>query len=328
MELKNPYVFYFGIIFVIVICFFMYKKKQKEPYKSGKKVANTELIKQNAEFKKIFKKYRVYHNLIKIFCFACVFITFILIARPVEVLTENSNIYTRDIFLCLDVSGSMDEINKNLVNSLKDTVRHLKGERIGIIIFNTSSVMLAPLTDDYEYILETLDELHNACDENGDMWYLFSGTLMDNETRGSSLVSDGLATCAYSFTELEEERTRIIILSTDNDVNGEPLVTLPEAVDICNKNNITVYGVGPVDKFWSQGDIKGLKKNIEKTGGKYYEGLTANEINEIVKEIEAKIKNPTEIKNEQAKIDKPEVSFILLVVSFCILNLLCKKVKI
>ncbi|MFR5029176.1 MAG: hypothetical protein ACLTDF_10800 [Coprococcus sp.] len=40
--------------------------------------------------------------------------------------------------------------------SSKKTVDELQGERFGIVIFNTSPVLLTPLTDDYEYVKDHL----------------------------------------------------------------------------------------------------------------------------------------------------------------------------
>ena len=69
--------------------------------------------------------------------------------------------------------------------------------------------MYCPLTDDYDYVKESLDtieqQLKLVVDNNGyvpssynqdgmdtfTFWY--GGTVANNETRGSSLVGDGLA---------------------------------------------------------------------------------------------------------------------------------------
>jgi valyl-tRNA synthetase len=81
------------------------------------------------------------------------------VARPCETFTEEGEEHKRDIFLCLDVSYSIFSQNEMLVSSLKDFVRGLDGERFGISIFNSSSVVYVPMTDDYEYVISMLDEL-------------------------------------------------------------------------------------------------------------------------------------------------------------------------
>ena len=40
-----------------------------------------------------------------------------------------------------------------------ETVSGLDGDRIGISLFNTSSVQYVPMTDDYDFVLRRLEEL-------------------------------------------------------------------------------------------------------------------------------------------------------------------------
>ena len=62
----------------------------------------------------------------------------------------------------MDISSSVDELNVELCAKLKEVVRRLDGERFGITIFNAKSVLLVPLTNDYEYVLGTLDKLEKS----------------------------------------------------------------------------------------------------------------------------------------------------------------------
>lgn len=54
-----------------------------------------------------------------------------------------------------------------LVQSLKDVVSNLDGDRFGITIYNTSSVLYVPMTDDYEFVLDRLDKLKEYFDVQG-----------------------------------------------------------------------------------------------------------------------------------------------------------------
>lgn len=177
-------------------------------------------------------------------------------ARPYKKVVVQKESYNRDIILCLDISTSVDDLNLELVKNLKEMVNHLKGERFEIVIFNSFAVLLSPLTGDYEYIIDVLDQLESCLEGHNlgnsklsDNWlyqssYLMDGTLVGNEERGSSLIGDGLASTVYNFPNLEEKRSRSIIFSTDNDLEGTPLVTLSQAAEICKENNVTVYGIG------------------------------------------------------------------------------------
>ena len=181
----------------------------------------------------------------------------LLISRPATMTTESKTQNNRDIILCMDVSDSVNELNEQLVGDLKKVVKNLKGERFGISVFNTSSVTLIPLTDDYEYVLETLDTLqknlktridflnYKTNDAYFETEYIHAGTIVGNEIRGSSIIGDGLASAINVFGNLNENRTRIIIFTTDNELYGKEIVTLEEAGEICKKKDITVFGIAP-----------------------------------------------------------------------------------
>ena len=148
--------------------------------------------------------------------------------------------------LCIDISTSVDYLNENLLEELKKTVDELHGERFGIVIFNTSPVLLSPLTDDYEFIKEQLDMIDKSLkvrnsEDDSDLYstdlssmydwlyyegYITSGTLVGNEQRGSSLIGDGLAAAACDFSDKDKTRTKIMIFSTDNDIQGNPVVSI------------------------------------------------------------------------------------------------------
>lgn len=336
MELINPIVIYVGIPILIIIS--VSKLKKRDIYKNGKKVANTQYVEEIPYYKEIMKNYKRLTYFIKGVCILAILMAIILLARPAKIDTSDSIMYNRDIFLCMDVSASVNELNEELVENLKKTVESLNGERFGISIFNTSSVLLVPLTDDYEYVIEVLDQIKKGieAEEKYDytimneyaylVSYIQSGTLVGAKERGGSLVGDGLASCIYNFTDLEENRTRIIIFSTDNDVQGEEIVTLKEATTLAKDKNITVFGIGPETIY--DMDEKDFKREVEKTGGTYYTNSYSNTVSEIVKNIEQKGKNLVKGQKEVRKIDMPQIPFILLTISLMILFILNKKVKL
>ena len=259
----------------------------------------------------------------------------ILIARPVTSKVTEETKYSRDIFLCMDVSTSVNDLNENLVSTLKDTVKNLQGDRVGISIFNTSSTLIVPLTDDYDYVLDTLENLQKALKvnneadyKNEDFYYLQqyirAGTLVGNPERGSSIISDGLASCVYNFPDLNENRSRIIIFSTDNEMSGEPIITLSEAANLCKEKNITVYPIAPSSV--RKTDLEGLKNVAEVTGGEVYTETTSNTTTSIVKNINEKAKSVTKTSVKKDKVDVPFIPFTILVCSILILVILDRKV--
>ena len=333
MELMYPFVIL--VIIVILIFVLVIKNKKDDKYKNGIKVANTQYIKSIPYYKEIVKKQKFFSAIV--ICFAIISIIFssILIARPVTSKVTEETKYSRDIFLCMDVSTSVNDLNENLVSTLKDTVKNLQGDRVGISIFNTSSTLIVPLTDDYDYVLDTLENLQKALKvnneadyKNEDFYYLQqyirAGTLVGNPERGSSIISDGLASCVYNFPDLNENRSRIIIFSTDNEMSGEPIITLSEAANLCKEKNITVYPIAPSSV--RKNDLEGLKNVAEVTGGEVYTETTSNTTTSIVKNINEKAKSVTKTSVKKDKVDVPFIPFTILVCSILILVILDRKV--
>ncbi len=340
MELKNQFVLYIGIaVFVLLFILLFIKMNKKENYKGGKKVANTLYTKDDPYFKKKMLTYRILSGLLIAACVMGVGVSLFMLARPYKTKMVDKEKYSRDIILCIDVSTSVDYLNKNLVEELKETVNNLKGERFGIVIFNASPVLISPLTDDYEFIIEQLDLIEKSLDmriefsESGDLpdnWlyldeYISGGTLVGAEERGSSLIGDGLAASVYDFSDLEEERTRIIIFATDNDIQGTPIVTLDEAADICKENNVTVFGVGT--KEMTDANKQSMQEAVVKTGGVFYLEEESGTFGQIVSEIEKKSKNLVKGSAEIQEIEIVELPFILLLLSVMTMIVLTKIMK-
>lgn len=207
MEIMYPIVIIICIIFGLAIFFIDFNKKKH--YTNGKKVANTKYIKETEYYKTKVKKYKIISNIIKTISLICIIISSILIARPVTIQNKSEDKYNRDILISLDISTSESEVNLELVKKFKEIIPNIKGDRIGIIIYNTAPVVYCPLTDDYDYVNECLDTIEQQMkifvdndgripslfeQENGNInsfWY--GGAVANYEVRGSSLVGDGLA---------------------------------------------------------------------------------------------------------------------------------------
>lgn len=342
MEIKNNYIIYIGIFVIFALSIFLFiRTRKKSAYSGGKKVVATIMNTSDPIYRKRWILYRVLSISFIATCVAGIISCFVVLARPYKVDTVTKKQYCRDIILTMDISTSVDELNYKLVDELKDTVKELAGERIGIVIFNTTPVYLVPLTDDYEYVIEQLDIVKQALVQRNtynfnifdNQWedyfyydqYISAGTLIGCETRGSSLIGDGLATAALDFSELEEdkERTRIIIFSSDNELEGEPIVTLDEASDICKKNKVIVYGIGTKEMF--DDNMVSMKKAVENTGGKFYLEEYNDTFSKIVNDIEKQSKSLIKGGTELRETDIIKFPFILMmstiVLMFAILKL-------
>jgi Ca-activated chloride channel homolog len=134
-----------------------------------------------------------------------------------------------DIIVVLDTSKSMlaADIRPNRLQQAKwavrDFVRHLKGDRIGLVAFAGSSFLQCPVTVDYAAFMMTLDDL-------------YAGII----PRGGTAIAQALETAADSF-EKGSEADKVIILITDGeDHEGDPV----EMVDKLKTEKIRLYSIG------------------------------------------------------------------------------------
>lgn len=136
-----------------------------------------------------------------------------------------------DVMVVLDTSRSMlaEDIKPNRLQQAKwgirDLMKQLKGDRLGLVAFAGSSFLSCPLTIDYAAFAMTLDDVR-------------VGTI----PRGGTAIAQALKTAIDSF-EFEEdgESDRAIVLITDGeDHEGNPLSLL----DALKKKGVRVYAIG------------------------------------------------------------------------------------
>lgn len=337
MALVFPWVLYIGVPVMTVLMLFRFKKKRT--YQNGKRVANTSLIEETDYYKKLYRQYKLLKGAALLALLAAIAVSWVLLARPARVDTVSPKIRNRDIFLCMDISDSVDQLNLTMCDELKDVVQELNGERFGITIFNGRSVLLVPLTTDYQYVLDTLDSLKEAFRDSIDRsdtdfdyfsdhmdwstyYYKYEGTLAEE---GSSFIGDGLASCLYSFPDLEtnRERSRMIVFTTDNELNGEPYVTLEEAAGLCRKNDVRVFAIAPDHVT----DESVFKRAMESTGGGYYKSTAVKSYDRLLADI--KKTGTSEMEQMETRVtDQPEAFFIWLLVCIGIYFWLSRKGKL
>ncbi len=150
--------------------------------------------------------------------------------RPVTDRQLERDVRNRDVMLCLDISTSMNELDAIVLREFVKLAGGLRGERIGLTIFNGSAITVFPLTDDPEFIAATLDDSAAAISQRKRTFV--EGT---EEGGGTSLIGDGLASCAMRFDSDERGRSRSIVFATDNALAGDPILQLPEAAALVRR---------------------------------------------------------------------------------------------
>lgn len=134
-----------------------------------------------------------------------------------------------DLMVVLDTSRSMmaSDIKPSRLQQAKwgirDLLRNLHGDRVGLVPFAGSSLLQCPLTIDYAAFTMTLDDI-------------YSGII----PRGGTAIEQALRTAIAGFPA-SSAADRVILLITDGeDHEGDPLKLLPEL----KEKNIRVYTIG------------------------------------------------------------------------------------
>lgn len=357
MEIMHGWVILAGILVFALVVFttLFLRRKGKDRFDTGIRAANTALIRNSDIYKDISRRYNILRAVLALGLAGSVLASLVLVARPYKKQDVYTGVKKRDIIICMDVSYSLYEQNRELVDYLKGVVRGLAGDRIGVSIFNTSSVTYVPLTDDYDYVADRLDELSDYFvlqkelyediydnyeyvsempddvaaryyDLLDELAYYDAGTLYNNDSRGSSLIGEGLGTALYSFPYINDsERTRVIIMSTDNQLNvfGKEIMDLQEASNYCKKNKVTVFGIFPSeenfykDERYLYSECKNeLDKAIRNTGGLLYVRTPSLPVSAIVQNIQKQEVMTINMVMSRQTQDMPRNAYIIL---FCCL---------
>ncbi len=336
MELKVMYpeiIIYALIASGVLLLVWRGKKK----YKKGILVANTKYVKKSKYYKFLSAKYHLYNILIKIVCILAIFASAYLTARIYKVDEHNEEYFNRDIMLCLDVSGSVWNLDKDMLNTFIEVVSMMKDQRFGLTLFDSSPVTVIPLTNDYNYAITILKELADNFDiitmSKAAGYYsgirytsyyenIIAGT---REVLGSSLIGDGLAYCSSSFKK-DEDRTKVVILATDN-FSGKGIFTVDEAAEYSKKNDVKVYTIGTTTIGGRVGAREGLINVSQITGGEYYDYGTFS-TNEISKKIDELDKTAIIKESFVTNQDLPNIVFPYLIYLISILFVLDWRVRI
>lgn len=229
-------------------------------------------------------------------------------ARPMSSQTIQPVNTSRDIMLCLDVSGSMTEVDVEVLSVFEELLEDFEGERIGLTIFNSSPVQIFPLTDDYDFIREHLASIKESFDYVDEIPEHWVGTL---NGEGASLIGDGLAACTMGFDRPDDERSRSVIFATDNEINGASIVTLEEAAGYAKSKGVRVFALNPVQG--KDADVSAeLAAAAETTGGAAYGLRDTTTVSDIVTEVQEQ--EATELRGEAQVVwtDTPNLWIVVL----------------
>lgn len=326
MELKWWWILLLGVLIGAAVLFFLVR--YGNPAATLKTVAHAERLTALPRYQDRLRSYKRWLAVALVAAFVAAAALLVAASKPQSTATFEPELSNRDIMLCLDVSGSMVSTDQRLVKSFADLAKNFKGERIGLTIFDASAVMVFPLTDDYNFIVQQLKVAEKSLDPYNPDFDFFNGTY---EGYGASLIGDGVASCVTAFpNKTADGRSRSMILATDNQLAGKPLFTLAEAAALAKKQDVRIYALDPVPGRTFRGGTPsdGLKAATATSNGAYYPlsgsadsfgGLDQSTVSDVVKQVqstEAKIiKAPPRI----LVMDHPEVFLLIALFSAMVL---------
>lgn len=285
--------------FLIVAGFLFYRTRTKNVQNSNTVlVANSHRVRNTPAYQKALRKLWVQMLAGGLALLLLAGLAAFGAAKPVSVEVITPEKHNRDIVLCLDASGSMFDVDTDILLKFQELVNGFRGERIALTIFNATGMQIFPLTDDYEYVYQNLEKMvtvfQNAWNDPESTAFL-APTLGREE--GASLIGDGLYGCSLNFDFKEDSaRSRSIILATDNVVNGIELVPLDDAAQTAAEQNIRVYGINPGSRgdagYVPDSSISQMEAAVETTGGQFFllsDGAVVSSIIDSISETETSL---------------------------------------
>lgn len=257
----------------------------------------------------------------------------VLVARPVQTRVHDPRDASRDIVLCLDVSGSMLEYDVEVVRTFERLLDGFDGERIALSVFNSTSRTVFPLTDDYALVRDELAaaaevlaydetaEIDPDDDEAWDrlqaLWAFVAGTMGVPDE--GSLIGDGVASCGLLFDEQGSERSRSVVLATDNMVNGRPIYRLSEAVSLLAERDVALYSLftGPAElrdgpEYVEMENAVAQSRDAVGFGGMWFTGDPAA-VAGVVEDVDAQQEQALDGRATTFVVDRPGAWPLLLV---------------
>lgn len=298
----------------LMVAFIVARKKQKKPsQKHSLPVAHMQRLIRLPEYGATMGRLRLFTRIGLAFSTIALLSGLVLAGRYATITVIEPETKSRDIMLCLDVSGSMVSVDKEIVKKFSELAKGFDGERLGLTVFDGMAATVFPLTNDYSYISEKLKEAEQSFDRYD--YDLVAGTYGEN---GSSIIGDGLASCVSRFDRLDSKRSRSVILATDNYLAGNPIVTLAEAAAFAKSKQVRVYGINPADyssSYYVDKTAKEFHDQVLSTGGDYYKLDDRSSVDSIISKIGEQEATRFKGSPQIVTTDQPAVFIILALVS-------------
>ena len=285
--------------------------------RSGKKgwVANTGYLRGLPKYQALVRRTRASLAIAFVCFLIAVIATSVSAGAPVDRYVKHDKSASRDIVLCLDSSGSMLPYDSKIGGAFRQIISHFEGERISLQLWDAYSMTMFPLTDDYDMATDVLQDMSDTIDTGLiQIGGKISGTrelfeylepVLDEKQEVSSLVGDGLASCIMGFDHNDKQRSRTILLATDNEVYGSGVYDLSEAIEFAKSQGVTVTALYPGSDISLSSEALQLRDEVRKTGGDFYDASSPSAVDSVVRQIEAEQKEELDSAGKMIETDRP-----------------------
>ena len=285
--------------------------------RSGKKgwVANSGYLRGLPKYQALVRRTRSSLAMALVCFIIAVIAASVSAAAPVDRYVKHDKSASRDIVLCLDSSGSMLPYDSKIGGAFRQIISHFEGERISLQLWDAYSMTMFPLTDDYDMATDVLQDMSDTIDTGLiQVGGKISGTrelfeylepVLDEKQEVSSLVGDGLASCIMGFDHNDKQRSRTILLATDNEVYGSGVYDLSEAIEFAKSQGVTVTALYPGSDISLSSEALQLRDEVRKTGGDFYDASSPSAVDSVVRQIEAEQKEELDSAGKMIETDRP-----------------------
>ena len=176
-----------------------------------------------------------------------------------------------DVVVVLDTSSSMENLSGSIITDatmsklavarsvVDEFVSGLRGDRVGLVVFQSTALALSPLTLDHDALRRAVEEVR-------------SGLLPDGTAIGLGLAE------ALNLLRDSPARSRVIVLLTDGQ-NNKGAISPLEAAQLADVLGVRVYTIGFVSPVSAPTvDEATLRAVAELTGAAYYDAATRQEL--------------------------------------------------
>ena len=285
--------------------------------RSGKKgwVANTGYLRGLPKYQALVRRTRASLAIAFVCFLIAVIATSVSAGAPVDRYVKHDKSASRDIVLCLDSSGSMLPYDSKIGGAFRQIISHFEGERISLQLWDAYSMTMFPLTDDYDMATDVLQDMSDTIDTGliqvgGKIsgkreLFEYLEPVLDEKQEVSSLVGDGLASCIMGFDHNDKQRSRTILLATDNEVYGSGVYDLSEAIEFAKSQGVTVTALYPGSDISLSSEALQLRDEVRKTGGDFYDASSPSAVDSVVRQIEAEQKEELDSAGKMIETDRP-----------------------